>query len=80
MASPVPNPPPGFDELSVEQKVEYVESLWDAILDSGADVPVPEWHREVLDERLEQFRKNPDSGIPWEDVRDELRRKYPSRS
>jgi hypothetical protein len=31
MAREVPNPPPGFDELTVEQKLDYVQSLWDRI-------------------------------------------------
>jgi hypothetical protein len=27
----VPNPPPGFDDLSVEEKIDYVQSLWERI-------------------------------------------------
>jgi hypothetical protein len=29
MAKPVPLPPPGFDDLSVDEKIDYVQSLWD---------------------------------------------------
>ena len=28
MAKPVPLPPPGFDDLSVDEKIDYLESLW----------------------------------------------------
>ena len=31
MAKPVPLPPPGFDELSVDEQIEYVQSLWERI-------------------------------------------------
>ena len=31
MPKPVPLPPPGFDELSVEEKIDYLQSLWDRI-------------------------------------------------
>lgn len=27
----VPNPPPGFDDLSVDEKIDYVESLWEGL-------------------------------------------------
>lgn len=29
MTNPVPLPPPGFDALSVDEQIEYVQSLWD---------------------------------------------------
>jgi hypothetical protein len=31
MAQPLPMPPPGFDELPVEEKIDYVQALWDRI-------------------------------------------------
>ena len=31
MANPVPLPPPGFDDLSVDEKIDYLQSLWDRI-------------------------------------------------
>jgi putative addiction module component (TIGR02574 family) len=75
MAQSVPNPPPGFDTLSVEEKIEYVESLWDQIV-NDADIPIPEWHRELIRERLEAFRADSSAGRPWSEMRVELRRKY----
>lgn len=73
MTNPVPIPPPGFDELSVEEKIGYVQSLWDRIAATPHQIPVPEWHREVLDERLKDCETNPDSGESWDVVRDRLR-------
>jgi putative addiction module component (TIGR02574 family) len=75
MAQSVPNPPPGFDELSLDEKLDYVESLWDQVVER-AQIPVPEWHLELLRERLEAFRSSPSTGRPWKEVREELRRKY----
>ena len=43
------------------------------------DVPVPEWHWPILDERLEAYRSNPDEGRPWEDVYEDLQRKLQDR-
>ena len=75
MAKPVEVPPPGFEELSIEEKIDYVQSLWDHIAADADTVPLTEWQRKVLDQRLADFEKDPDSGIPWEEVRDRLRSK-----
>jgi len=77
MAQPVPNPPPGFDALSVEEKIDYIESLWEHVVDQS-NVPLPEWQRELLQERLEAYRANPTAGRPWSEVRAEIERKFPT--
>jgi putative addiction module component (TIGR02574 family) len=75
MANPVPLPPPGFDALSVDEQIEYVQSLWDRIAASPEQVPVPEWHREILNERLQDYEANPNAGESWDLVRERLRGK-----
>ncbi|MGH8247118.1 MAG: addiction module protein [Gammaproteobacteria bacterium] len=77
MAHKVPNPPPGFDDLSVEEKVDYVQSLWDLIAAKPDTVPVPDWHREVINERLNEAK--PGSGKSWDQVRNDLRAKLRQR-
>lgn len=72
MADTIPIPPPGFDELPVDQKVHYVEALWDRISAVPEDVGVPEWHRQLLSERLAEYRSDPQAGRPWRELRDEL--------
>ncbi|MFQ5665955.1 MAG: addiction module protein [Candidatus Binatia bacterium] len=79
MAHPLPVPPPGFDELPVEEKVRYVEALWDRIAATPQEVGVPDWHRQVLRERLAEYRGNPGAGRPWREVRDELLRELAGR-
>ena len=61
--------------MSVEEKIEYVEALWDRIAANESQVPVPGWHREVLNERLADYRANPDQGRAWEDVEADLARR-----
>ena len=73
MPKPVAIPPPGFDQLTVEEQIEYVQLLWERIAATPSQVPVPDWHREVLDERLKDYEANPDAGESWDIVRDRLR-------
>jgi putative addiction module component (TIGR02574 family) len=83
MARTLPIPPPGFDELPVDEKLDYVQSLWDRIAAEPDRVPMPAWHQRVIEERLAAHRENPQPGVPWEEVRDEvlsnLRRGRPER-
>ncbi len=79
LANPVPFPPPGFDDLSVDEQIEYVESLWDRIAAVPERLPTPEWHREILDERLKEFEANPTAGESWDVVRERLRDKLRQR-
>ncbi len=79
MPEPVAIPPPGFDELSVEEQIDYVQSLWERIAATPDQVPVPDWHRDVLDERLKDYEATPDAGESWDVVRDRLRDKLRQR-
>jgi putative addiction module component (TIGR02574 family) len=79
MSKPIPSPPPGFDDLSVEERIDFVQSLWDRIAATPEQVPVPEWHGRIIRERLESYRANPTSGRPWADVRTEIEAKLRDR-
>ena len=66
------DPPPGFEELPIEEKIAYVQALWDLIVERPEDVPVPAWHRAVIAERLAEARSSSANARPWSDVRAEL--------
>ncbi len=79
MSQALPLPPPGFDALSVEEKLDYVQSLWDHIATGPEEMPVPNWHQRVIEDRLEAHRIDPDAARPWEAVRDEIVEKLKQR-
>jgi putative addiction module component (TIGR02574 family) len=64
--------PPGFDEASNEQRIAFVQELWDRIAANPQRVPVPPEHRRILEERLAAYATDPQPGRPWNEVRDEL--------
>ena len=74
MSSKVPFPPPGFNELSLEDQIEYVQELWDKITSRPESEPVkvPDWHLEIIEERLARYRENGMEGTPWEEFEKEL--------
>jgi len=79
MSKPIPSPPPGFDELTVDERIDFVQSLWDRIAATPGQVPVPDWHRNIIRERLESYRTHPDAGRSWMDVRTEITNKLQDR-
>jgi putative addiction module component (TIGR02574 family) len=64
--------PPGFDEAPKEQRIAFVQELWDRIAKDPEKVPVPIEHQRILEERLKEYRANPKVGRPWSEVRDQL--------
>ena len=72
MANALLAPPAGFDELPVEEQIDYVNFLWDRISGRSADGALPKWQEKMLDERLAHHEANPDAGEAWEQVYAEL--------
>ena len=79
MSKMVPAPPPGFDDLPVDEQIDFVQSLWDRIAATSEQVPVPEWHRQIIRERLAAYTANPSAGRLWTDVRTDIERKLRDR-
>jgi putative addiction module component (TIGR02574 family) len=79
VASVLPMPPPGFDELSPEDKVRYVGALWDRIAADQEHLPVSEAHRALVRERLAAHQANPDAARPWSDVRRDIEQELSRR-
>ena len=72
MFQSLPLPPSGFDVLTVKEQIDYVKSLWDYIATRPEQVPVPGWHKQILDERLSSYKVNPSDGQAWEEVEEEI--------
>lgn len=72
MSSPPPFPPPGFDELSRGEQVEYAERLSAYVMSNENYVEIPEWHREILEKAMARYEEVGMEGRTWEEVRQEL--------
>ena len=59
-------------KLSVPDRIELVEAIWDSIVDNPGALPVTEAQRHELDRRLAEHRASPQAGQTWEEVRDSL--------
>ena len=58
--------------LSVPERVQLVEDLWDSIGSSNAEVPIPQWQKDELNRRKQNYLQNPDSGQTWDQVKKDI--------
>lgn len=59
-------------ELSVAEKIQIVEDIWDSISQNPEELPVSEAEKQELDKRLENYKQNPNEGIEWETLKKHL--------
>ena len=57
--------------LGPEERIDLLNEAWDAIAAKPEDVPVPEWHLRVIEERLADPNRE---YIAWDELRDRLER------
>jgi putative addiction module component (TIGR02574 family) len=58
--------------LSVTERLQLVEDLWDSIAADSAEISLSAEQREEIDRRLAEHDRNPESALPWEEVRARL--------
>ena len=55
-------------KLSVTEKLEIVEALWDDIGQSEEQLLLQDWHQEEAKRRAEELKLNPDLAITREEL------------
>lgn len=56
-------------ELSISERIQLVEDIWDSIASVPQSVALTPAQREELDRRIEDYRQHPEEGSPWEEAR-----------
>jgi putative addiction module component (TIGR02574 family) len=68
------NPLSDILKLSVAERIQLVEDIWDSIAAEPEAVALTEEQRQDLDRRLAEQEANPGAGRSWADVKARLRR------
>lgn len=65
--------PPEILRLSIAEKIQLVEDIWDSISTTTAEgVDLTEAQKVELDRRCNRFKQNKDSGSTWEAVKQRI--------
>lgn len=63
-------------DLSLSEKLQLVEDLWDDIASDPTTVPVYEWQKEELVRRKQNLLTNPASAVSWEEIQRRIRSRH----
>ncbi len=55
-------------KLSVSERLELIDTIWDSIGPGLEDLPLTEAQRRELDRRLDRYAVNPPQLSTWEEV------------
>jgi len=58
----------GIDRLSIEERIQVAEAIWNSFIQDVKAAPIPDWQRAELERRLADSVANPDAVPPWCDV------------
>jgi hypothetical protein len=67
--------PIDIDQMTLVEKLQTMEALWDDLCRREADVPVPPWQKSVLDERERLTEQGKARFGSWEAARKRLSKK-----
>ncbi len=67
--------PTGFSELPKTEQIRYLQALWDRIAERPGEVPAPQTHIELAEQRLAEYRRDPNRVRPAQDVLDRVAKK-----
>jgi len=62
-----------IDHMTLADKLRAMEALWEDLCRNEESVPVPQWHRDVLDERERLVKSGKARFVDWETAKKELR-------
>jgi len=61
-----------IQKLTLHEKLHVMEALWDAISRTETALDIPQWHKDILDERERLVAEGNSSFIDWEDAKKQI--------
>ena len=61
-------------DMSVAERIQLVEDIWDSIASVPESLSLTEAERMELDRRLEAYAQNPTEGISWDELKKKVRK------
>ncbi len=63
----------GIDQLTVADRLELIERIWDSLPEQVSAQDIPEWHRAELKIRRARAETDAKAGRPWREVLDAIK-------
>ena len=65
-----------IDKLTIGERLKLANYLWDSVEESKTVLDISDWHKEVIDERIENRTEDTNKLKTWEMLYSELTKKY----
>jgi putative addiction module component (TIGR02574 family) len=60
-------------QMTVAERMELMEKIWESLRLDEEELPIPDWHREILSERLKRMEEGMVETFSIEEVRRKLK-------
>ncbi len=58
-----------LQKLSISERLQAMEAIWDSLLYEEAEIDSPDWHKEVLEERKRRIAEDTSEFVPIADLK-----------
>lgn len=62
-----------ISQLSVAERIQLVQDIWDTVWSRPENLELTEAQSQELDRRLQNYRREPESSVPWDEVKERIR-------
>ena len=62
-----------LDQMTVEEKLRALERIWEDLCRHEADIPSPQWHRDILEAREARATRGAEQFTDWEQAKHRIR-------
>jgi Putative addiction module component len=64
-----------IDQMTLAEKLRAMEALWDDLCRREENIPVAQWHQDLLDERERLIEQGKASFLDWESAKKRIAEK-----
>lgn len=62
-------------QMTLSEKLRLMEAIWDDLCGHEEEIPIPDWHKTVLDERERQIAEGKAMFVDWETAKERIRKR-----
>ncbi len=59
-------------QLPLNEKLQIMEAMWEDLRSQVGGIPVPDWHKDLLDARQKAVTEGQENILDWDTVKDSL--------
>lgn len=64
-----------LETMTVAEKLDALDLIWNDLRRNAEKLPVPEWHKQILENRRKAFERGEIGYTDWETAKEEIRKR-----